>query len=112
MKIKETADLAALELARESQVYKDERNDVMREQSLSQTGVYATHSDVAAVAEKMGESINLVAERMESALKPISSFISAQQGVTKHSEITMGKIYGAIGAVTAIIVAAVYVFKL
>src|ERR1035437_7583004 len=71
LKIKETADLAALELARESQVYKDERNDAMREQTLSQTGAFATHSDLALVADKMETSINKVAERLEAALTPL-----------------------------------------
>jgi len=112
MKIKETADLAALELARESQVYKDERNDAMREQSLSQTGIYATHADVALVAENMSKSINAVAERMESALKPVAAFISAQQGVTQGSEITTGKLYGAIAAVAAIVVIMATIFHL
>jgi len=102
LKIKETADLAALELARESQVYKDERNDAMREQALSSTGVYATHADVSMVAERMGKSINELTERMESALKPLVSFVSSQQGVQKGSQITMGNIYAAIGAITAI----------
>jgi len=112
LKIKETADLAALELARESQVYKDERNDAMREQTLASTGIYATHADVAMVAEKMGKSIADVAERMETALTPLANFVANQQGVTKGSQVTIGKIYAAIGAVTAIIVAAVYLFHL
>jgi len=112
LKIKETADLAALELARESQVYKDERNDAMREQTLASTGIYATHADVAMVADKMGKSINEVAERMEAALTPLANFVANQQGVTKGSQVTIGKIYTAIGAVTAIIVAAVYLFHL
>src|SRR5664279_1409412 len=53
LKIKETADLTALELARESQVYKDERNDAMREQSLKDNGIYATRDDLAEVVKGM-----------------------------------------------------------
>lgn len=110
LKIKETADLAALELARESQVYKDERNDAMREQTLASTGIYATHADVAMVAEKMSSSINEVAERLESALKPLVSYVSTQQGSTSGLDKAKGNIYAAIGAVTAVIIAAMYLF--
>lgn len=87
LKIKETADLTALELARESQVYKDERNDAMREQSLKETGIYATHSDIADVLKKM-----------ETSLKPLLEFVNAQQGQDHGSDITMGKVYSAIAA--------------
>ena len=110
LKIKETADLAALELARESQVYKDERNDAMREQTLVSTGIYATHADVAMVAENTSRSIAGLADRMESALKPLVSFVSSQQGIQKGAQATSGSLYAIIGAVTAIIVAAAYVF--
>jgi len=112
MKIKETADLAALDLARESQKYKEQQGDVLRDKNLSQTGIYATHSDVAAVAEKMSQSINLVAERMEEALKPLVSYVSTQQGTTRGSEITTGKLYGAIAAVAAIVVIMATIFRL
>lgn len=69
LKIKETADLTALELARESQVYKDERNDSRNEQSIKQTGIYATRDDIAMVLTKMDE-----------ALKPLIKFVNSQQG--------------------------------
>ena len=108
MKIKETADLAALELARESQVYKDERNDAMREQTLSQTGAYPTHADLGIVVNKMETSINLVAERMEAALKPLSAFMQNSKGETKGTRLTVQNIYGAIAAASA---AAYIVFK-
>jgi hypothetical protein len=46
LKIKETADLAALQLARESQTYKDEKANLLREQINSERGLYATNKDI------------------------------------------------------------------
>jgi hypothetical protein len=92
LKIKETADLAALSLARESQVYKDQQADVMREKNLAASGIYATNADLAGVVEKM-----------EKALKPLVEFVNAQQGAAKGNEITWGKIFGSIGVFGVII---------
>jgi hypothetical protein len=102
LKIKETADLTALELARESQVYKDERNDAMREQSLKDNGIYATRDDLAEVVKGM-----------EKALKPLVDYVSGQQGSVKGSQITKSGIIAAIsvtGAVLAILVILANVF--
>lgn len=85
LKIKETADLTALELARESQVYKDERNDAMREQSLKDNGIYATRDDLAEVVRGM-----------EKALKPLVDYVSGQQGAVQGSKFTAGKIIAGI----------------
>jgi hypothetical protein len=46
LKIKETADLAALGLAREIQNYKDEKANQLREQINSERGLYATNKDI------------------------------------------------------------------
>jgi len=46
LKIKETADLAALQLAREIQTYKDEKANELREQISSERGLYATNKDI------------------------------------------------------------------
>ena len=92
LKIKETADLAALELARESQKYKEERNDAMREQSIGDRGAYATHADVS-----------LVVERMERSLQPLVNFVNTQQGQTKGSKDTSSKMYGTIAAICTVI---------
>jgi hypothetical protein len=53
IKIKETADLAALELAREIQTYKDEKANELREQISSERGLYATKDDLAGAIEKV-----------------------------------------------------------
>jgi hypothetical protein len=58
LKIKETADLAALQLAREIQSYKDEKANELREQISSERGMYATNKDI----------------------EPLKAFVSAQTG--------------------------------
>lgn len=92
LKIKETADLAALSLARESQVYKDQQADIMREKNLSASGIYATNADLA-----------LVVEKMEKALKPLVDYVSSQKGVISGNQLTMGKIFAGIAAMGTII---------
>lgn len=92
LKIKETADLAALSLARESQVYKDQQADVMREKNLAASGVYATNADLA-----------LVVEKMEKALKPLTDFVNSQKGISQGSQLTLGKMFAAIAATGTII---------
>jgi len=71
LKIKETADLAALQLAREIQTYKDEKANELREQINSERGLYATQHDVRQVEEKVSALI-----------KPIVEYVAAQQGRT------------------------------
>ena len=58
LKIKETADLAALQLAREIQSYKDEKANELREQINSERGLYVTNRDI----------------------EPIKAFVSSQTG--------------------------------
>lgn len=81
LKIKETADLAALQLAREIQSYKDEKANELREQISSERGLYATKNDLAAMSDKF-----------DSAMKPVAEFISASNarlGTTQeHSQST------------------------
>ncbi len=69
LKIKETADLAALGLAREIQTYKDEKANELREQISAERGNYATKGDLRAVVEKVEES-----------MKPVQSYVSMAQG--------------------------------
>jgi hypothetical protein len=69
LKIKETADLAALGLAREIQTYKDEKANELREQINSERGLYATKGDLSAIADKF-----------EAQLKPIAEYIAADRG--------------------------------
>ena len=89
--IKETADSTALELAREAQVYKDERNDAIREQSLKETGVYATHDDVAVMADKIYK-----------ALEPLADFVTSQQGIKKETALTTTRVVQIISSICAV----------
>lgn len=85
LKIKETADLTALELAREGQTYKDERNDSQREQSLKSTGIYATQTDLATAFSKSEKTLAMFMEEMRTALKPLVEHISADKGADKST---------------------------
>ena len=89
LKIKETADLAALELARESQTYKEQQNDVIRDKSLADSGVYATNSSVAAAITSLRTD-----------LQPLFDFVSGQKGATSGSDRISGRIL-AVGAILA-----------
>lgn len=69
LKIKETADLAALGLAREIQTYKDEKANELREQIANERGSYATKEDLVAAVLKL-----------EAQMKPFADYVTAQQG--------------------------------
>jgi hypothetical protein len=75
LKIKETADLAALELAREIQTYKDEKANQLREQINSERGLYATKGDLTAMAEKIDATI-----------RPLIEYRSTQQGERRSTD--------------------------
>ena len=92
LKIKETADLAALELARESQAYKEDKTDKAREQSLRETGQYVTHGDLEILESKLVKII-----------EPLVDFVSSQRGVVNGAQLTIGKISAAIAGSAAII---------
>jgi len=92
LRIKETADLAALELAREIQTYKDEKANELREQINSERGHYATKEDVAALGEKTAATI-----------KPLADFVAAQQGRSQGITAGTGYLLAAIVAATAIL---------
>ena len=69
LKIKETADLAALGLAREIQTYKDEKANELREQISKERGDYPTRTELKSAIEKI-----------EATIKPISEYVVTQQG--------------------------------
>jgi preprotein translocase subunit SecF len=98
LKIKETADLAALQLAREIQTYKDEKANELRSQIERERGSYATKDDLA----------NAIRE-VAATLKPLTEFVSGQRGgqQLKASAIALiGLAVVAAGVVVAIINAA------
>lgn len=69
LKIKDEADRKALDLAREYQTYKDERDNRLREQIASERGLYATHNE-----------LNGAVEKIEATLAPIAAYVASQQG--------------------------------
>ncbi len=69
LKIKETADLAALGLAREIQTYKDEKANELRSQIERERGAYVQQGDLKGAVEKIEETI-----------KPLATYVAAQQG--------------------------------
>jgi hypothetical protein len=69
LKIKETADLAALELAREIQTYKDEKANELRSQIERERGTYVTQEQITALAREY-----------MAALKPLNEFVAGQRG--------------------------------
>lgn len=75
LKIKETADLAALGLARDIQEYKDERDNRLREQIDRERGTYATQTDLKAAVDKV-----------EALVKPLAEYVVGQQG--RHAGIS------------------------
>ena len=75
--IKATADLAALSLARESQMYKEQQNDVIRDKNLSESGVYATNEALGKVAEDIRASTDLAIQSLAAATsKSIADFMA------------------------------------
>lgn len=92
LKIKETADLAALSLAREIQTYKDEKANELREQINSERNLYATKLDLAAGIATV-----------EALIKPLAEVTQSQQGHNAGTTTVIGYVIGAAGVLTAIV---------
>lgn len=92
LKIKETADLAALQLAREIQTYKDEKANELREQINSERGLYATKADVAGVEDKV-----------LAVIKPLSEYVSSQQGRQAGIGLSAGVLFSVATLLVAVI---------
>lgn len=92
LKIKQTADLAALGLAREIQTYKDEKANQLREQIGQERGTYATKSDLHAAVGKIEES-----------LKPLQEFISSQRGRVGGTDNVWKYIFATVATISAVI---------
>ena len=69
LKIKETADLAALQLAREIQTYKDEKANNLRSQIESERGTYPTKGEMLSAIEKI-----------EATVKPLLEYVASDRG--------------------------------
>jgi len=100
LKIKETADLAALGLAREIQTYKDEKANELREQINSERGLYASKSDLVALGEKL-----------DAQLKPIESYILGAQGRGAGMTENRAVIAWAVALIASLIAIGTFVFR-
>jgi hypothetical protein len=65
LKIKETADLAALQLAREIQTYKDEKANQLREQISSERSLYVTREELASAVRELQATIKPLTSRAD-----------------------------------------------
>jgi len=99
LKIKETADLAALGLAREIQSYKDEKANELREQISAERGNYATKDDVGAAVSKI-----------EAQMKPLNDYIISQQGRSSGIGASAGVLVTVIVSVGALVAIAATIF--
>ena len=93
LKIKETADAEALRLARESQAYKDQQNDALRDETLGKSGIYATNAGVSSALKELEDTFF-------KALKPLTDFVSQQTGAARANTASAARVYG-IAAIVA-----------
>ena len=92
LKIKETADLAALQLAREIQTYKDEKANELREQINRERGLYVTKDELISATRELTAII-----------APLTQYVSLQQGRASTFKDSGGFIVGAVGVIAAVI---------
>jgi len=97
LRIKEEADNKALELARSIQEFKDEKANELRSQIEGERGMYVTQSDLRGAVEKI-----------EAHIKPLSEFVTTQQGRRSGIGTSAGVLVGALtgaGAIIGLIIA-------
>ncbi|HEY5590697.1 MAG TPA: hypothetical protein VIK55_06725 [Paludibacter sp.] len=105
LRIKETADAKALDLASQIQTYKDDKADKTREQSLSERGAYVTHGDLAAVFSKTENQLTSFIDEMRGVLKPVLAHIAEDKG----AGMSTNKLYAGI-TILAVIIGVVFTF--
>lgn len=93
LKIKETADLKALDLASEIQKYKDEKANNLREQIASERGLYATKSDLLAAIDKT-----------LTAVKPATDYVTGQIGRSSGTSDMWTRVFALVAAAASIII--------
>ena len=69
LKIKDVADRDAMQLARDIQTYKDERDNRLREQINEERGSYATKADLSALSKEL-----------QATVKPLVEFVARSRG--------------------------------
>jgi hypothetical protein len=97
--IKEKADLAALQLARDIQTYKDEKANELREQINSERGLYVTKEELHSAIREIDISI-----------KHLDNLSSINQGQNQGIKLTTGSLISIIG-ILGIIFTIIYEFR-
>ena len=100
VQIKEAADLAALQLARDIQSYKDEKANELRSQIEGERLSYANKNDLTAATDKI-----------DATLKPVLAYIAAQQGGIKGTDKTLMYVVIAANIIIGVIMFLVMYFK-
>jgi hypothetical protein len=98
LKIKETGDRDALELARAIQTYKDEKANELREQITRERGLYVTQPELRSAID-----------RIDVLIKPISDYITGVQHVSEAKHTDTAQVYQLI---TLVLLAAGVIYSL
>jgi len=94
LKVKDEAEKAALALAREIQIYKDEKANELREQINSERGIYISREEYVAAHKALEE-------KLETVVKPLAAYVAAQQGGPRA--ITTAMLLTAVGGLATIL---------
>jgi len=103
LRIKEAADEKALNLARDIQVYKDEKANELRSQIESERGSYASQTQLRAAVEKLELGLKTLDDKIEA----IAKQITRGSGIGEGAKMILWFISGAIAtaATTATLIA-------
>lgn len=92
LKIKETADLAALSLARDIQIYKDEKANELRSQIERERGLYVQRSDLEGAVGKI-----------EATVAPLIAYAASQQGRREGISTSSAVLYAVLVLIVAVL---------
>lgn len=107
VKIKEGADLAALQLAREIQTYKDEKANELREQINSERGLYVTRDELASAVREL-----------QAVIKPLTEYATSDAGRNLGAEgsrteqrLTTSQVIAAFAVLATVVFGILYAIK-
>lgn len=80
--IEKNSTSKALDLARESQAYKEQQADAMRDKTLGESGLYATSANVSAGLRELEETFFKALNKLVIDLKPLTDFVAQQKGAS------------------------------
>jgi len=96
LKVKETADLKALDLASEIQAYKDEKANDLRSQIERERGTYVTRDDLSSVVREFNATI-----------KPIAEYVASDRGQSSQRSETRLNANLVVGVVALLLTAVI-----